>query len=175
MEPMIKGKRAFYGAQVGSVAAPCLAIIEWRLTPSNNLGIMGQCGGSGGQCQEVIREIAPRIEDEYERNLCLRILEVWDRWHLNDMKAGCEHQRELGWQDILIPLEELKNKRVNQREGKALAMWVTEKEHPLGVLCKPCPVCGYQYGTKWLKENIPDDVVREIVQWPSNMEVKRDR
>jgi hypothetical protein len=23
--------------------------------------------------------------------------ELWDRWHLNDMKAACEHQRALGW------------------------------------------------------------------------------
>lgn len=26
-----------------------------------------------------------------------RLLEVWDRWHLNGMNAACAHQRELGW------------------------------------------------------------------------------
>jgi hypothetical protein len=23
--------------------------------------------------------------------------DLWDRWHLNDMRAECEHQRALGW------------------------------------------------------------------------------
>lgn len=27
----------------------------------------------------------------------LSLLDVWKRWHLNDMRAECEHQRELGW------------------------------------------------------------------------------
>ncbi len=47
--------------------------------------------------------------------------------------------------------------------------WVYEKPntttfadewHPEGVLCKPCPVCGYTYGSSWLSEEIPDDVYK---------------
>lgn len=25
------------------------------------------------------------------------LVALWERWHLNDMRAACEHQRELGW------------------------------------------------------------------------------
>lgn len=26
-----------------------------------------------------------------------RLVDIWRRWHLNDMNAACEHQRALGW------------------------------------------------------------------------------
>ncbi len=33
--------------------------------------------------------------------------------------------------------------------------WIEETEHPEGILCKPCPVCGYRYGTEWKYLSIP--------------------
>lgn len=39
-------------------------------------------------------------------------------------------------------------------EIKALG-WLKPDEHPEGVLCKPCPVCGYQYGTSFHYFPIP--------------------
>ena len=30
-------------------------------------------------------------------------------------------------------------------------------EHPDGLLCKPCPVCGYKYGTEWKYFPIPEE------------------
>jgi hypothetical protein len=47
-------------------------------------------------------------------------------WHLNDMKAGCEHQEALGWGSDSIGT--------------------------------PCPECGYKYGSKWLRRELPGDV-----------------
>ena len=35
--------------------------------------------------------------------------------------------------------------------------FLQEKEHPDGILCKPCPVCGYKYGTSWNYFPIPQD------------------
>lgn len=49
-----------------------------------------------------------------------------------------------------------------KRETK-LAGWVYPKEHADGQLCRPCPVCGYKYGSKWLAEKIPADVVAELL------------
>jgi len=34
-----------------------------------------------------------------------RIVEVWNRWHLNNMHAECEHQRALGWTWLTHPSE----------------------------------------------------------------------
>lgn len=35
--------------------------------------------------------------------------------------------------------------------------WLKENEHPRGLLCKPCPVCGYKYGTNWNYFPIPEE------------------
>lgn len=35
------------------------------------------------------------------------------------------------------------------------------KEHPHGILTKPCPICGYKYGSGWEMEEIP----KEIIDW----------
>lgn len=32
-----------------------------------------------------------------------------------------------------------------------------QTEHPEGILCKPCPVCGYKYGNSWLYVPVPED------------------
>ncbi|KKK83807.1 hypothetical protein LCGC14_2789720, partial [marine sediment metagenome] len=37
--------------------------------------------------------------------------------------------------------------------------WITRKEHPFGLLSYPCPVCGYKYGSAWLYEPLPQDVI----------------
>ena len=35
--------------------------------------------------------------------------------------------------------------------------WLRENEHPDGVLLKPCPVCGYKYGSGWKHFPIPKE------------------
>lgn len=42
------------------------------------------------------------------------------------------------------------------------AGWVRYTEHPDGVLCKPCPICGYKYGTKWNYRPIPEKDLTRI-------------
>ncbi len=39
-----------------------------------------------------------------------------------------------------------------------------ENEHPEGLLCKPCPICGYQYGTAWTYRAIPQEDEKIILQ-----------
>lgn len=43
---------------------------------------------------------------------------------------------------------------------------VKPDEHPDGILCKPCPVCGYKYGTSWLMEEVPEDVIDWLFALP---------
>lgn len=35
-----------------------------------------------------------------------------------------------------------------------------------GILCKPCPVCGYKYGTAWQLEEVPRDVIDWLFALP---------
>ena len=64
--------------------------------------------------------------------------DIWAKYHLNDMKAGCEHQRELGW----------------EKDGY--------EKHP----SEPCPVCGYRYGTAWKTIQVPPEVLSFLVSLP---------
>lgn len=43
------------------------------------------------------------------------------------------------------------NKTKTEKRG-----WIRESDHPKGLLCKPCPVCGYKYGTSWVYFPIPE-------------------
>jgi len=122
-----------------------------------------------------------------------RFLEIWDKWHLNDMRAGCEHQRVENWGDkdltlVSIDVETWKihlalNNEVFTPNGvmeeswfaskgpiktkieKKKSNWVYPTEHPEGVLSKACPVCGYHYGTSWLLEEVP----QEVIEWLFNL------
>lgn len=39
------------------------------------------------------------------------------------------------------------------------AGWVHPEEHPDGLLMKPCPECGYKYGSEWKSEPVPKPVL----------------
>lgn len=148
------------------------------------------------------------------------LLEIWHDWHLNDMRAGCEHQREWNtkkeitvtdykwskrfhdcqkqaadgkmspedyenWHNIVtkvfdatIGLNHPRYPFPNVRElidegwiekGKTetkTAGWVNHNEHPEGLLSKPCPVCGYKYGSEWKREELPQWVVDKLEGFP---------
>lgn len=77
-----------------------------------------------------------------------KLYEIWGRWHLNDMRAGCIHQIAAGWN----------TKRLESGEWEGHAY-----ESEGGCLCKPCPVCGYKYGSQWLYEALPQEVIDWLV------------
>lgn len=101
---------------------------------------------SGGQNIDEIAKLFPRAWRVQ------RIKEIWQRWHLNHLHAGCEHQRA-DWDAS----EQIEVNGERKRVG-----WVYETEHPRGLLMKKCATCGYAYGSAWLKEEIPSDVLREV-------------
>ena len=49
----------------------------------------GDCLGSCGQCQEYLLEIKTQEAK--------RLFEIWNKWHLNDMRPNCEHQVGSDW------------------------------------------------------------------------------
>jgi len=110
----------------------------------------------GGQCQDTIRE---HLNDGtlklkgYTKEEILKLLDIWDRWHLNDLRAGCEHQR------ALIPL-------YKKEKGEDFFNASNYDEIIKLPEFKKCPVCGYKYGTAWLFEPLPKEVIsfiRELV------------
>lgn len=95
------------------------------------------CGGQMHDCLEayVVRWTESRAKVR-------RILEIARRWHLNGMRAGCEHQRAAG-------------------EHSAWVGVYPEKGYP----APRCQVCGYSYGNQWLHEELPAEIVEEIKSW----------
>lgn len=44
--------------------------------------------------------------------------------------------------------------------------WLDQFEHPDGILSRPCPICGYKYGTAWKFEALPMDVINFLKSLP---------
>ena len=60
----------------------------------------GNCTGSAGQCVDEIRHGFPT--KEWTPEMLEKLCDIWDRWHLNDMRPYCQHQKELGWNEMAL-------------------------------------------------------------------------
>ena len=50
----------------------------------------GDCHGNCCQCQDSIK--IEHYADGWNADLVRQFLDLWKRWHLNDMRPNCEHQ-----------------------------------------------------------------------------------
>jgi ribosomal protein L37E len=108
---------------------------------------------SCGQITDYIKEFFPEVGP-------------YLKWHLNDMKPDCEHQEKEGWNKRPIdphkPLDSYGKFFPGQvYDTWNMLAWVTPKEYPRGLLTVKCSECGYGYGTKWLKRELP----AEVIEW----------
>lgn len=191
----------------------------------------GNCAGSAGQCGDEIRKGKPK--DGWTQEMVDKLCDIWDVWHLNDMRPYCQHQKELGWDKLATEemtlyhylLTDEARKKKKQAESAAIEAlakgetftpteeqtffaslpawldiyetpeekvapyyepkkplyagdrgfterktrgWVRCDEHESGILCKPCPVCGYKYGTAWKTEEVPQDVIDWLFSLPDS-------
>lgn len=184
-------------------------------TPSGN-------AYSSGQCVDVIREGTPT--KMWDKSMLSKLCDIWERWHLNDMREHCEHQVGEEWNAnrqvtlykykmgaVLAKQSETLKERVKRDIGAGCNVRLNDDErrlynapyfvksdstdapagyeryseetkpvsslhpmdsdtklgdkHPLGILTKPCPVCGYKWGSSWRYEPLPEDVV----EWLKNL------
>lgn len=119
------------------------------------------CYSGGQNLDEIAKHIrSPRFK---------RIRAIWERWHLNAMRPGCAHQIKFGWDkkpiDPTKPTSSYgKHFAGQRRDSWNLLGWIRPEEHTAGLLTKPCPVCGYKYGSAWLSEPLPKEVEEEVVE-----------
>lgn len=152
------------------------AKIEWndgRLSITGVEGPRSNGDAKGGSGQIVGHEwdITDYCEG-WDAELVAKFRAAWDRWHLNDMRAGCAHQRAEGWNERPIDPSKPTTAYGNHIPGKRsstwnMLVWVRPDEHPEGLLTKPCPTCGYKYGTAWLHEDVPEDVLAFLAGLPT--------
>lgn len=79
-----------------------------------------------------------RFSKGWNAEIWYKFLDAWKVWHLNDLKAGCEHQRALGW----------------EKDGY--------DKHP----SEACPTCGYEFGSAWNTVAVPVEVVNFLRELP---------
>lgn len=129
-----------------------VSIVDGKLSISGVVG-PNHYGGAKGGCGQIdmefdhadksendprysepVKASALRFAPGWNRARWHKFLHIWHRWHLNDMRAGCEHQRALGW--------------------------TYEAHHdPDTFKGEACPTCGYEIGSAWLREELPQDVI----------------
>lgn len=155
---------------------------DGRLSISGVIGPMrnGDARGSAGQFIMGFKEYDERghmtLADVtpapgWTPEMVRQFFDAWNRWHLNDMRAGCEHQTAEKWADRPIdpakPTTAYGKHFPGQRQHSwNMLAWVTPSEHPSGLLGKPCSVCGYKYGTAWKREDVPTAVIEFLQSLP---------
>ena len=108
--------------------------VEGPTVGGNALGGCGQIDMHNPQIE--------RLAPGWTHTKLARFWDIWKRWHLNDMRAECEHQRALGWTYN-------KNKDTVTKFGRGC-----------------CPTCSYPIGSKWLKEELPQEVIDFLQSLP---------
>lgn len=109
-----------------------------------------------GSCGQIIVS-NPRLVDQlaadWTRSKVARLAAIWDRWHLNDMQAGTPAQM-----DCL---------RAANPDGERKPDYYGWAKATLGAAgLDPDPATGYVYGTKWLSETIPAEIIDELRAMP---------
>lgn len=108
--------------------------VEGPLPSGNCLGSCGQINKPRSEYQNI------HWSSWWNAGKYKKFLELWEAYHLNDMQAGCEHQKALGW----------------DKDGYS--------KHP----AEACPTCGYKYGTAWLKIEVPQNDIDWLFQLPES-------
>lgn len=114
--------------------------IEIEITRGEKGAILSICGNvwnsrktdiiAGGQMEDSI--LSYLDYPKYPLPKLRRLLEIWKRYHLNNMHAGCEHQRAF------------ESKPYTENEGAI------------------CHICNYVYGTAWNYEALPEAIIEEL-------------
>ena len=136
--------------------------LEIRLSDTKKGKTLSICGNiwnmsqtdivTGGQIRETLQYALNHNEFktlDITKTGLRTILNLWERWHLNDMNSGCEYQR------TLIPgIEEEKGKEFFYAGNYTEVVKLPDFEE--------CPICGYTYGSAWMFEKLPEYVVEYI-------------
>lgn len=100
--------------------------------------------GNNGQNREEIADIKNYKELFITEQDLQTIINIWDQWHLNDLKAGTVNQQAF------------------------IDEWKKNNRYDLTAVCEALKEIGlyedngYKYGHGWLVDPLPEEVIREI-------------
>jgi hypothetical protein len=107
----------------------------------------------GGQCVDTVAALFPHHAQ------LQRMRQVWERWHLDDMKAGSAVQ-EAWLRAHPIDPQECAYPRSHYEVASARLAEAGLNPDP----------DGYRYGHAWKTETLPADVLAEIASWDAPAE-----
>lgn len=134
----------------GNGQKSCEAYITWELKEGNVFSMQAEIWNVkktdiiiGGQCVEEVVKFFPK-DDKAKQ-----MLDIWKKYHLNDMHSGTPKQEESLDEYFII---------VGQKYDYHLAVAYLKSVNLY-------TDNGYTYGSGWLKEEIPQDVIEIIKSW----------
>jgi hypothetical protein len=143
--------------------------VDWRGDPKSNtvwieieenakgFSLTGHINYSHyGQIDDEIMHAIKKGKFEYllPKDEVLHVMEYWQKWHLNDMIAGCEHHNEaIKKMEQLIKELDLFNQvrqRKDEKPFKTEVRYELIRDYLKTIGLHHCAICNYDYGTKWL-------------------------
>lgn len=117
----------------------------------------GKCRGGCGQIDSTIKDAiasdeAFAVHPLWTKEMLAEFLEIWDRWHLNALRAGTVKQMDY-LRSLTFP-------------GGNYHKWALQVLEDARL--NPDPVDGYRYGSASLKEEVPESVIAFLEQLPSS-------
>jgi len=136
-----------------------MAQIEWDLKDgrfSMSGGVWNSRGTDYIACGQMVDEIARFFPGNKKLQ---RMVAIWHRYHLNDMKAGSPRQELFvaGRNSTGIRYDYAETCNALSDAGLLVDSEYLHNGEP------------YRYGTAWLKESIPDSVQAEIMSWSDSL------
>lgn len=120
------------------------------------LSVQGEFDGGMGQIVMSSNEWRPLLTHwatGWDDDRLGELLDLWDRWHLNDLRAACRHQQE--HPAMAVGAAELPEPWLSEKQG-----------YPdlIGYRLDTVPPCNeveppYHYGRSWLTEALPAEVL----------------
>ena len=116
-------------------------------TESGRLSFVGSGRHGSGQVSGYL--IKDKPAPGFTKDDVVRFCHLWERWHLNDMRAGTPKQEEAvrQWRKV--------SKNASYKD-------TCEMLESINLLFDN----GYKYGSKWLKEDVPAEVLEWLFTLP---------
>lgn len=148
MEMKAKYKRRICPAfEIGKNGGLCRFYIDITLE-DGRLSMCGNWHSCGQNADDLTNESLIPAEG-FEYSDVLKIQSIWNRWHLNDMRAGTPKQEDF------IREWKLTHQYDYTKACDALA--------EVGLLYDN----GYKYGSSWLKEELPTEIIKYLFSLPA--------
>jgi len=118
--------------------------------PKANGDARGGCGQIHmSWTDEYLEELA---SGDLDRRQVRKLRDVWKRWHLNDLRAGTPAQME-HMRGLTFP-------------GYPVDHYTWTKDELTSAGLQPDPETGYSYGSAWLFEEVPAEVIDWLASLP---------